>query len=112
MGGDGPRLACAHRSRSGEKGGIAAAALTPADAGNGCDVGDSCDGHSCVVRLESAHMNDLLERLQALLTAASAELYADHPGAMSTSDLLPTANVIDEGDLGPFSRCRGGPNPT
>ena len=44
-------------------------------------------------------MSDLLERFQALLTAASAELYADHPGVMSTPDLLPTANVIDEGDL-------------
>lgn len=44
-------------------------------------------------------MPTLLDRFQALLVEASAELHADHPAMMSSPDLLPTPNVIDEGDV-------------
>jgi hypothetical protein len=44
-------------------------------------------------------MGELREKFNALLQTASAELYSDYPGAMSSPDLLPTANVIDSGDL-------------
>ena len=44
-------------------------------------------------------MTQIRDRFQATLEAASRELYADYPGAMSTADLIPTTNVIDEGDL-------------
>lgn len=47
-------------------------------------------------------MSTLLDRFRALLVSASAELHADHPAVMSTPDLLPTPNVIDEGDVALF----------
>lgn len=43
-----------------------------------------------------------LDRFQALLTSASAELHADNRSLMSTPRLLPTPNVVDEDDVALF----------
>lgn len=47
-------------------------------------------------------MTELPERFTALLAASSAELFADNPSVMASPGLLPTTNVIDEGDLALF----------
>jgi hypothetical protein len=44
----------------------------------------------------------LQERFRELLVRGSAELYQDHRDRMDRPDLLPTPNVIDEGDLALF----------
>ena len=41
----------------------------------------------------------LSDQFTELLQQGSAELYEDNPDLMASSKLLPTKNVIDEGDL-------------
>jgi len=45
-----------------------------------------------------------VERFVGLLEGRSAELHADNPGAMATGALIPTANLIDPGDVELFFR--------
>ncbi len=54
-------------------------------------IGEPVDGHP--------DPSSGRRRFDELLAAASLELWEDNPGLMSTGTLVPTPNVIDEGDL-------------
>jgi hypothetical protein len=49
-------------------------------------------------------VTDPVDRFLDLLRRASVELYDDNPGRMNSHELLPTANVIDAGDVELFFR--------